>query len=1102
MAVTQTQLTQLYLAYFGRPPDFDGLVYYTTKPNLSIWDVAASFSASPESVALYGGTFNASEINAIYQNLFNRDAEPAGLLYWSQEVALGHLTPAGAALAILLGAQNADLTTVQNKLAVATAFDGHLDTAPEIIGYTGTGAAGSARDFLHTVTSDPATLTAAMAALDDAIAAAVALGGAIGPSFTLSQNVDTITITDATTINTIHGIIDGGNSTYSVGDAITGNGKTIVDLAVASTTTAAAFATLTKVSQVNITAAATGSIDINAVSWSGIGSVNLNKGMDGLDVFVNGLNKGAALSVSNVAGSVSASYTNDVFAWVGVGTSGGSISTAGNNVVGTVASGGWVEFSQQAVANSVSQTVGNITITGSGGATVGVSVSNTQAKGGDITVGNVSLAGAKNVYFSITNTSHSKSSAAVNSTVGNVALTSTTKGGHVWFDISNSSAGPVGNVKVGDVAIVNSGANAILDMSITNSGVGSAGNVTVGNITVTSGAGADDSITISNYAYAAGTKSATVGTTTVGNIAFTIGADTTAQASSLSVSITAQAYAEGTGTATVGDVSIGSVTASIGQSAYAQISVSVSAYSSAGAASVGNVSIGAATFNVALDAQLSYSVDVSATGNGGEAGTVGNVALGATTVTAGVGANYTGDNYVEANGSTGSSIGTVDLGSLVMNGDDGAYVYQYNYLYSGGTVGAVNFHDQSMTLGVSATGYVYNYVYGNQSVGDVSFGNETVDASKLNGYGYDYNLISSTAGSVGNVTVGNVTALAGKSASATYDLYVQGDKSVGTVAIGNVTSSAVGTSAYAEVYFNVTDSATGTIGNMSVGNVSMTANGAGAQDWFFAGRSNADAGGTLTVGNVAINIGNATKATGAVATFSVDNALGAVKIGNLALTASGVRSSTDTTIAYDATINITASTTVTMGNISVSGGDGKAENFGNFAANVMGGVSGTSITIGNVNYSGYGAAATIDVQGFKGAAAITGTAKGDTITDNKGTNALTGGTGADTFTFIHANTGVTLATMDSITDFGNATGDKMALTLLNALDPNTNYGENTFADFATFVTGANAANKEVFVGQIGADSIVAVDYDADGTVDFMVKLVGVGLAGVDVASFA
>ena len=179
MAVTQAQLEQLYLAYFGRPADFDGLVFYTSQPNATIWDVAAAFSASPESQALYGSGFNASVINNIYQNLFNRDAEPAGLLYWSQQVASGALSPAGAALGILLGAQNADAVSVANKLAAATAFTNALDTAAEIIGYNGQDAAAAARAFLHTVTSDPATLTAFLANLDAEVAAVVGVGGVL-----------------------------------------------------------------------------------------------------------------------------------------------------------------------------------------------------------------------------------------------------------------------------------------------------------------------------------------------------------------------------------------------------------------------------------------------------------------------------------------------------------------------------------------------------------------------------------------------------------------------------------------------------------------------------------------------------------------------------------------------------------------------------------------------------------------------------------------------------------------------------------------------------------------------------------------------------------
>ena len=93
-----------------------------------------------------------AQINAIYQNLFNRDAEPAGLTYWSQEVQAGRISAAGAALAIFQGAQGADRTAAANKIQIATAFVGQLDTNAEIIGYSGTAAAASARAFLRTVT--------------------------------------------------------------------------------------------------------------------------------------------------------------------------------------------------------------------------------------------------------------------------------------------------------------------------------------------------------------------------------------------------------------------------------------------------------------------------------------------------------------------------------------------------------------------------------------------------------------------------------------------------------------------------------------------------------------------------------------------------------------------------------------------------------------------------------------------------------------------------------------------------------------------------------------------------------------------------------------
>src|SRR5205085_2814152 len=142
--------------------------------------------------ALYGTTFTVATVNAIYQNLFNRDAEPAGLAYWYGVVSSGQLSPAGAALAILQGAKNADAIAIQNKLAAATAFTNALDTTPEILGYAGNPAAAAARTWLHTVDSTTDSLTAALAGVDAAVASVSGIGGVNGQTFTLTTGIDNI----------------------------------------------------------------------------------------------------------------------------------------------------------------------------------------------------------------------------------------------------------------------------------------------------------------------------------------------------------------------------------------------------------------------------------------------------------------------------------------------------------------------------------------------------------------------------------------------------------------------------------------------------------------------------------------------------------------------------------------------------------------------------------------------------------------------------------------------------------------------------------------------------------------------------------------------
>ena len=184
---TKAFLEKAYLAYFGRPVDPTGLTDYQ---NSTETQVADAFAASAESKALYGTTFNYAQINAIYLALFNRAAEKAGLEYWYAKVADKTYTPAGAALAILNGALNEDKIAIENKLVASAAFSAALDTSAEMIGYSGAGAAASARSFLSTITTTAATA----AAVDAAVAAAVTATTSVsGQTFTLTTSADNFT---------------------------------------------------------------------------------------------------------------------------------------------------------------------------------------------------------------------------------------------------------------------------------------------------------------------------------------------------------------------------------------------------------------------------------------------------------------------------------------------------------------------------------------------------------------------------------------------------------------------------------------------------------------------------------------------------------------------------------------------------------------------------------------------------------------------------------------------------------------------------------------------------------------------------------------------
>ncbi|MES2183413.1 MAG: DUF4214 domain-containing protein [Pseudomonadota bacterium] len=216
---TPAQLQQLYLSYFGRPADPGGVLFYAFA---SVDSVLATFSASAESQALYGSTFGTDQINAIYRNLFNRDAESAGSAYWTQLVQSGAITAAQAALTMLQSAGNDDQTAITNKLQVAAAFTAALDTSAKEAGYAGNLAALLARQFLAKVDATPASVTSATGSIDVQVGLVTGLS-TTAQSFTLTVQNDIFA--GAAGNDTFSGVA-GTGATYSLGDVLSGGAGT------------------------------------------------------------------------------------------------------------------------------------------------------------------------------------------------------------------------------------------------------------------------------------------------------------------------------------------------------------------------------------------------------------------------------------------------------------------------------------------------------------------------------------------------------------------------------------------------------------------------------------------------------------------------------------------------------------------------------------------------------------------------------------------------------------------------------------------------------------------------------------------------------------
>jgi Ca2+-binding RTX toxin-like protein len=187
MTVDQNSIVGLYVIYFNRSPDPQGLTFWQSQ-DVTIEEMAAQFGASPEAKSLY--PFLASPtlgdpvafINEIYQNAFGRDADDAGLEYWSGVLEQDSSPEAVAefVLAVAQGAQGTDRVALQNRADIALQFTQEALNAG--IPFTASLFATSSQ-IIDTVTFTDESVADAEDAINQAIIDII--GGGTGTTFTL-----------------------------------------------------------------------------------------------------------------------------------------------------------------------------------------------------------------------------------------------------------------------------------------------------------------------------------------------------------------------------------------------------------------------------------------------------------------------------------------------------------------------------------------------------------------------------------------------------------------------------------------------------------------------------------------------------------------------------------------------------------------------------------------------------------------------------------------------------------------------------------------------------------------------------------------------------
>lgn len=324
MALTQTQVSRLYVCLFGRASEGEGNEFWQTAPASTGMAAAARAMLGTEAAASYFGDSlesSRSFIEHIYLNTLGKTyaEDTTGVEFWAGELDRGRAR--GDVVAALISAAVDPATAgnaqdrFNNRVAVSDYAADHISGFTDFPTFTG---------FIDTVTHDAATVTAAKSEI-------LEQADADGPSYAvvLTRGMDAVAGT------TGDDLIVGRYDTYSLNDTIQGgDGDDTLSLMLFGRESDGVV--VAGVEHILIRNAWAGN-DIDASLWSGVGLLTLADGAGA--VSVSGLREAAGLKLDNNNRDVTLAYADDVLAGTSVAqilyledsTAGVAVNTGGSD---------------------------------------------------------------------------------------------------------------------------------------------------------------------------------------------------------------------------------------------------------------------------------------------------------------------------------------------------------------------------------------------------------------------------------------------------------------------------------------------------------------------------------------------------------------------------------------------------------------------------------------------------------------------------------------------------------------------------------------------------------------------------------------------------